>query len=75
MNQVLIKLNEHDLYLNTKKCDFKLPHIDFLGIQVADGMVQMEQGKVDKVQEWKPPHNITEVWRFLGFTGYYQYFI
>ncbi len=38
-------------------------------------MVQMEQGKVDKVKEWKPPRNITEVQRFLGFTGYYRYFI
>ncbi len=75
MNQVLTKLDEHDLYLNPKKCDFELPHIDFLGMQVIDGTVQMEQGKVDKVQEWKPPCNVTEVWRFLGFTGYYWYFI
>src|SRR5216683_6507471 len=35
----------------------------------------MEQGKVDKVQEWKPPRNVTEVRQFLGFMGYYQYFI
>ena len=35
----------------------------------------MEQGKVDKVKEWKPLWNVTEVWRFLGFMGYYQYFI
>jgi len=35
----------------------------------------MEQGKVDKVKEWKPPQNVTKVQRFLGFTGYYQYFI
>jgi len=75
VNQVLAKLDDHDLYLNLEKCNFKLPHIDFLGVQVIEGTVQMEQGKVDKVQEWKPPHNVTEVRRFLGFTGYYQYFI
>ena len=68
-----MKLDDYDLYLNPEKCDFELPHIDFLGVQVIEGMVQMEQGKVDKVQEWKPPHNVTEVQRFLGFTGYYQY--
>jgi len=38
-------------------------------------MVQMEQGKVDKVQEWKPLRNVTEVQCFLGFMGYYRYFI
>ncbi len=75
VNQVLQKLNEHDLYLNPDKCDFELPHIDFLGVWVVNGTIQMEQGKVDKVKEWKPPQNITEVRHFLGFTGYYQYFI
>ena len=75
MNQVLQKLDKHDLYLNPDKCDFELPHIDFLGVQVVNGTVQVEQGKVDKVKDWKPPRNVTEVWRFLGFTGYYRYFI
>jgi len=32
VNQVLQKLNDHNLYLNPNKCDFKLPHIDFLGV-------------------------------------------
>ena len=32
VNQVLQKLNDHDLYLNPDKCDFKLPYIDFLGV-------------------------------------------
>ncbi len=75
VNQVLAKLDEHNLYLNPEKCDFKLPYINFLSIQVISRTVQMEQGKVNKVKEWKPPHNVTEVQQFLGFTGYYQYFI
>ncbi len=54
VNQVLQKLNDHDLYLNPDKCDFELPHIDFLGVRVINGTVRMEQGKVDKVKEWKP---------------------
>jgi len=75
VNQVLQKLNDYDLYLNPEKCDFELPHIDFLGVWVVCRTVQMEQSKVDKVKEWKPPRNVTEVRQFLGFTGYYQYFI
>ena len=54
VNQVLQKLDDHNLYLNPNKCDFELPHIDFLGVRVVNRMVQMEQGKVDKVREWKP---------------------
>jgi len=75
VNEVLQMLNDHDLYLNPEKCNFESPHIDFLGVRVIKGTVQMEQGKVDKVQAWKPLRNVTEVRWFLGFTGYYQYFI
>jgi len=32
VNQVLQKLNDHDLYLNLEKCNFELPHIDFLEV-------------------------------------------
>ncbi len=75
INQVLTKLDKHNLYLNPEKCDFELPHINFLGVCITNRTVQMEQGKVDKVQEWKPPRNMMEVRWFLGFTGYYRYFI
>ncbi len=35
----------------------------------------MEDAKIEKVRDWTPPRNLKEVQRFLGFTGYYQYFI
>jgi RNase H-like domain found in reverse transcriptase len=35
----------------------------------------MDNVKVEKVCKWLPPSNVTEVRKFLGFTGYYCYFI
>jgi hypothetical protein len=35
----------------------------------------MEEAKVKKVKDWKLPRNATEVQCFLGFMGYYCYFI
>ncbi len=32
VNEVLAILEENDLYLNIDKCEFKQPHIDFLGV-------------------------------------------
>jgi len=35
----------------------------------------MDETKVDKVHNWWTPTNVMEVHKFLGFTGYYCYFI
>jgi len=35
----------------------------------------MDDTKIAKVKNWVTPHNIQEVCKFLGFTGYYCYFI
>jgi RNase H-like domain found in reverse transcriptase len=35
----------------------------------------MDDTKVEKVCNWRTPTNVTEVRKFLGFTGYYWYFI
>lgn len=35
----------------------------------------MDQGKVQAIQEWKEPHTIKELQRFLGFTNSYRRFI
>jgi hypothetical protein len=35
----------------------------------------MDDTKVEKVRNWRPPTNVAEVQKFLGFTGYYQCFI
>ncbi len=42
---------------------------------MVEGAVQMKQAKVDRVKEWTRPQSIREVQKFLGFTGYYHYFI
>jgi hypothetical protein len=35
----------------------------------------MDDTKIEKVRNWRRPTNVTEVRKFLGFTGYYCYFI
>jgi hypothetical protein len=66
---------EHNLFLKPEKCAFEQPSIEFLGVRITQGKVQMYDTKVEKVRNWKPPTNVTEVCKFLGFTGYYRYFI
>jgi RNase H-like domain found in reverse transcriptase len=75
VKRILAKLMEHNLFLKPEKCSFKQPSIEFLGVRITQGEVQMDDTKVEKVRNWRPPTNVTEVRKFLGFTGYYRYFI
>jgi RNase H-like domain found in reverse transcriptase/Integrase zinc binding domain/Reverse transcriptase (RNA-dependent DNA polymerase) len=75
VSRVLAKLLEHDLFLKPEKCAFEQPSIEFLGVRVSKGTVHMDDVKVEKVRKWLPPSNVMEVCKFLGFTGYYRYFI
>jgi len=47
VRQVLEWLKVNDLHLNPEKCVFEQDHLDFLGVCVGGGTVQMEQAKVD----------------------------
>ena len=75
VRKVLSTLQRHNLFLKPEKCSFKWSEIEFLGIKVNYGQVRMDEHKVQKAQEWPVPKNITEVRQFLGFTGFYWYFI
>jgi RNase H-like domain found in reverse transcriptase/Reverse transcriptase (RNA-dependent DNA polymerase) len=75
VNRVLEKLQEHNLFLKPEKCTFEQSLIEFLGVKLEQGTVQMDDTKVEKARNWRHPNNITEVQKFLGFTGYYCYFI
>ena len=35
----------------------------------------MDDMKIKKVKNWQTPFNMREVQKFLGFIGYYRYFI
>jgi len=75
VNEVLTILEQNSLFLNIDKCKFEQPHIDFLGVHIENNQMKMEDAKIDRVRDWTLPRNLKEVRRFLGFTGYYRYFI
>ncbi len=72
---MLTILQKNNLYLNVDKCQFKKREVDYLGVRVGGKRIKMEEAKIERVKTWRPPRNVTEVQCFLGFTGYYRYFI
>jgi hypothetical protein len=75
VHQILDKLCKHDLFLKPEKCVFEQKEVEFLGIILGHNTIRMDPAKVQGVADWKPPRTVRDVRAFLGFTGYYRYFI
>ena len=75
MRRVLERLREHKLYLKPEKCKFERRQIEYLGVIVSEGRVEMDPVKVSGVAEWPTPQNKKEVQSFVGFVNFYRRFI
>ena len=61
VKRVLTKLQDNNLFLKLEKCSFEQDSIEFLGIRIHAGTVNMDDTKIDKVCDWAPPKNVREV--------------
>ena len=75
VHRVLTKLAHFDLFLKLEKCVFEQKHIEFLGVILQHGTIHMDPTKAQGVADWPQLTTVTNVWSFLGFTGFYRYFI
>ena len=75
VHRMLKKLKKYDLYLKPEKCVFDQKRIEFLGVILENRTMQMDLAKVKGIADWPPPQNVTDICSFLGFTGFYHYFI
>jgi hypothetical protein len=71
VHEVLQRLEEHNLYLQPEKCEFKQSHVDYLGLVISPGKVSMDPVKVQAVRDWTPPTKLKEVRSFIGFANFY----
>jgi hypothetical protein len=75
IHQILDKLETNDLYLKPEKCKFLKREIDYLGVIIGNSILKMDPEKLQGIVDWKTPLTPIDIQTFLGFTGYYQYFI
>ena len=75
LQAIFERFHEHGLKLKPSKCRFLRKQITFLGHEVsADGMMPGNLN-LKGIAEMAPPANYTEVWHFLGMTGFFRRFI
>ena len=75
VHRVLDKLAKHDLFLKPEKCLFEQRRMEFLGVVLENGTIRMDPAKIKGVEDWPQPKTVRDVRAFLGFTGFYRYFV
>ena len=68
---VFDRLEKAGLTLRGKKCHVGLPQVYYLGNVFSGGGMQPDPGKIQSVQEWSLPANVTALKQFLGLALYY----
>lgn len=72
---VLERLKENCLYISPKKCDFVKEEVEFLGLRAGKKGVRVDPAKIEVIQNWPKPENITELRGFLGLVQFFKRFI
>ena len=60
---------------NWKSASSNRKKVEFLGVILEKETVQMDPTKTKGIADWKTPQNLKDVRTFLGFTGFYRYFV
>ena len=72
LQQVFQKLQEHSLFPKASKCEFARDQIEYLGHIISEKGVSTDPKKVQAMQDWPIPSDVSKLRGFLGLTGYYR---
>ncbi|GBG85975.1 hypothetical protein CBR_g40788 [Chara braunii] len=75
LRRVLETLRSARYKANRDKCEFVRQELEYLGHFVSPEGIRPLADKIQAIQEWPEPKNVTDVRSFLGLAGYYQCFI
>lgn len=75
VNKVLDILRKNKLYLKAEKCEFEKEKIEYLGLIISHGRIEMDPVKIEGVSNWPEPTTVKEVQSFIGFCNFYRRFI
>jgi Reverse transcriptase (RNA-dependent DNA polymerase) len=59
--QVLQRLQEHNLFLKPKKCEFNKSTMEYLGLIIQEGKLSMDPVKLSRIRDWPTPTSVKQV--------------
>ena len=75
MKEVLEILQSNKLYIKLEKCEIEKERIEYLGVVVSEGRVEMDPVETEVLTSWPTPKKLKELQSFLGFCNFYRRFI
>ena len=72
VEEVLKRLEDNDLYVKLEKCTWRVQKVNFLGVVMGQGKIEIEEDKVAGVLNWSIPKMVRDVRKFLGLANYYR---
>ena len=68
-------LRKYQLYLKAETCTFECTMVEYLGLILSEGWVEMDPVSIAGVRDRPTPKKVTEVQSFVGFVNIYRRFI
>ncbi|GBG63766.1 hypothetical protein CBR_g39310 [Chara braunii] len=75
LRTVLQRLRDHRFYAKLSKGAFAQSKVDFLGHQVSEHGLHMDDSKIQAIVDWPTPTSLPALRSFLGLTNYYGHFL
>ena len=75
VREVLTVLQDNELYINLKKCNFMTSNLIFMWFVISSQWIHVDEGKIKAVCELPRPKSAMEVRSFHGLATFYLCFI
>ncbi|PIK54100.1 gag-pol polyprotein [Apostichopus japonicus] len=75
LNQLFQRLDSYGININPSKCELGVSSLEFLGHHVDSQGIRPLPEKVQAVQDFPAPENLTQLRAFLGLANFYRRFV
>lgn len=75
LRAVLQRLSEYGVLLNDKKCVYNVRSLEFLGHILSVDGIRPTESRIEAIQRFREPQNVSELRSFLGLVCYVGRFI